>query len=64
MMKYEIWIEGQKDKTLQIIEVPPYKDGSSPTMLKVKGVACRSSHFTWANWKNLKYERIPTKDNP
>ena len=63
-MKYEIWIKGQKDKTLQTIEVPAYKDGSAPTMLKIRGVACRSSHFTWADYKYLKHERITTKDNP
>lgn len=63
-MKYEVWVKGQKDTTLQIIEVPPYKDGSAPTMLKVKGTACKSSYFTWDDYRNLEYERITTKEDP
>ena len=63
-MKYKIWVEGRKDETLKEIEVPPYKDGSAPTMLKIRGAACKSSHFTWADYKNLRYERIPTKEDP
>ncbi len=63
-MKYKIWVEGRKDETLKEIEVPPYKDGSAPTMLKVKGTACESSHFTWTDYKKIKYERITTKEDP
>jgi len=63
-MKYKVWVKDRKDETLKIIEVPPYNDGSAPTMLKIRGVACRSSHFTWADYKNLKHERIPTKEDP
>lgn len=60
-MKYEVWIKGKKESTLQILDVPAYRDGSSPTMLKVKGVACRSSHFDWSDYKNIKYNRIKPK---
>jgi len=63
-MKYKVWVEGKKESTLQILDVPAYRDGSAPTMLKVRGVACRSSHFTWANYKNLRHERITTKEDP
>ncbi|MBA7491588.1 hypothetical protein ES702_02136 [subsurface metagenome] len=61
-MKYEVWIKGQKESTLQILDVPAYRDGSNPTPMKIKGVACKSSHFTWANYKNLRYEKVPPKN--
>jgi len=63
-MQYEVWIKGRKAATIQILEVPPYRDGSSPTMLKIKGVACKSSYFTWDDYKLIEYRRIPTKENP
>jgi hypothetical protein len=63
-MKYKVWVKDHKDETLKEIEVPPYKDGSAPTMLKIRGTACRSSHFDWADYQNLKHERITTKEDP
>ena len=63
-MKYQIWVEGRKAETLREIEVPPYKDGSAPTMLKVRGTACRSSYFTWDDYKKLRHQRITTKEDP
>ena len=63
-MKYKVWVKGRKDETLKIIEVPPYNDGSSPTMLKIRATACKSSHFSYDDYTNLRHERIPTKEDP
>ena len=63
-MKYKVWVKDREDETLQEIEVPPYKDGSAPTMLKIRDTACKGSHFSWADYKNLRYLRIVTKEDP
>ena len=63
-MKYKIWIKDRKDETMQTLEVPPYRDGSTPTMLRIKGVACLSPYFTWGDYKQIQFERITTKDDP
>ncbi len=64
-MKYLIWVKGMKATTKREFDIPPYpKDGSAPSMLKIKGVACKSGHFNWSDYKKLKYERITTKEDP
>lgn len=60
-MKYEVWVSGKKKATKQTLEVPAYHDGSAPTMLKVKGVACRSGLFDWSDYKKIKYKKIIPK---
>jgi len=61
IMKYEVWVSGKKSTTKQILEVPAYRDGSAPTMLKIKGIACRSIFFDWSDYKQIKYKKIPLK---
>lgn len=60
-MKYEVWVSGKKKATKQTLEVPKYRDGSAPTMLKIRNVACKSGLFDWSDYKNIKYEKIPLK---
>ncbi len=65
MMKYLIWVKDLKKTTIRQFDIPPYsKDGSPPTMIKIKGVACKSVFFNWSDYSKIRYERIPTKEDP
>lgn len=58
---YLVWVDGDKEEA-QIIRVDQYEDGTFPLPMRVKDTACKSIHFGWGDYTDIRFRRLKAKN--